>query len=148
MFVKLKTVAWNHNKIKFLWFSSLILRFHLEYPLSKLCFSERTPRVLSETTIKTLEYLGQKKIFVVTFRKKMLESHKLIDHNVSCPRFWPTVICRVYSFYVAILRIKTKFRGSLILFLWSNFKIENFRFLIQDTIRKCILNMYMFYKFY
>ena len=70
LFDRLKLIAWNHNKVNFLWFSPLILRYRLEYPLPKLCFSERTPRVLSETTIKTWGGGRQKKIFVVKFLKK------------------------------------------------------------------------------
>ena len=48
--------------------------------------------------------------------KKMLKSQKLIKHDGSHPRFRPQVNCRIYSFYVARLRIKTKFRGTLVFF--------------------------------
>ena len=68
-FARLKIIAWNHNKINFLWFLLLIFMFHPEYLLSKLCFSERTPRVLLETTIKTRGYLGWKKKLVVKMWK-------------------------------------------------------------------------------
>ena len=86
--------------ISFLWTLLLILRFCLRYPLLKSCFSERTLGVLLEATIKAWGYLGWKKKVVCKFRKKMLESSKLIAHNCSCLRFWSKVNCKVYFFFI------------------------------------------------
>lgn len=64
-----KIIVWNHNKINFLRFFTLILKFPPGYCLSKLYFSTRTARVVSEKIIRTRGYLGSKSIFVVKIWK-------------------------------------------------------------------------------
>lgn len=66
---RLKIIVWNHNKINFLRFFTLILKFLPGYCLSKLYFSKRTARVVSEKIIRTRGYLGSKSIFVVKIWK-------------------------------------------------------------------------------
>ena len=64
------TISENHF-VSQTCFLALIFMLCLEYPISKLYFSERSQRVHSETTIRNMRYLGQKKILMSKFEKNV-----------------------------------------------------------------------------
>ena len=130
----------NHIKVIFFpWFWTLIFRFRSGYPLSKLYFSERTPRVLSEAVITSMQRVPRaKENICCQSLEEMLDYWLIICHNKSYPGLWTKLNCRMYSLYLIKLRSKTKIMAC---FLWNNFKIVR----ILDFWYSTSVNVYIKY---